>query len=111
MLEELYTAKKKAIIYCDSKHDCDRIFKIAKVFVHESSDMNVQFSDDVSISTYSPIDYNYCGMTVVRKPMEGEKEKISPTIFCKTFTHEVSRKEIVLYQLFQKEVSLNGTSK
>jgi hypothetical protein len=58
------------------------MFSMAKIFVHENSDMKIQFADDTLISTYNPLDLYQCGMNVKKVPKIGESATIYLQIDC-----------------------------
>jgi hypothetical protein len=47
--------KTDLVIACGNKAECDKAFSLANAYINQNSDMRIQHSDDISISTYAPI--------------------------------------------------------
>lgn len=72
---------------CLSLQECNKAFRIAKAYILENSDMNVQISDDTIINTFRPTQYGQTGLRAVRVPVEKEIEQITLTAECKEYTY------------------------
>lgn len=71
-------------ITCPDKASCDKAYQLTKIYINENSDMKVQQSDDTTISTYNPIDWNDVGMSATKTPDKGETSVITIAVNCLT---------------------------
>jgi outer membrane murein-binding lipoprotein Lpp len=69
-------------VKCATKTECEKAFTRAKIFVHDRSSMRVQFADDTTITTYNPNDYGLIGLTVTRRPGEGDSATLTLKVSC-----------------------------
>ena len=72
-----------AVITCNTKAQCDKIFRIASDAVTEMADMKVQTASTNYIATYNPTEYGYIGMAARRVLVSGDAEKITLDVVCK----------------------------
>lgn len=73
--------KSKAFYKCSNKAACDKAFSLTKVYISRNSDMKIQQSDDIIVSTYNP-SASMIGITAEKEPGNGDSAVISINVFC-----------------------------
>lgn len=82
---DLDRAMADAVVTCSDRPSCDKAFALAKLYVQESSNMKVQFSDETTVFTYNPTKYCYVGLRATRVPGAGQSSTIRLSANCKGF--------------------------
>lgn len=110
LMAQVRQASADATVTCKDKSECDRMFDAAKSYVHSKSDMKVQISDSVNISTYNPTEWGYVGMSASRTPVAGGGSAIRLSVSCKglyeTYPWEACPGRVIpIYKGFKPYVS------
>lgn len=102
IIDEHVVAKKESTVVCNNDMECKKMYSLAKVFVQQKADMRIQVIDDTVVSTYGPTDIYLCGMTVVKKPSQGDKYEIILQIDCLDRADSIPSllKKIAMYREF-----------
>lgn len=67
---------------CDSATQCDKAFRLTKIYVQQNSSMKIQTADDTIIQTYNPIKVLDSGITARKIPGKGSTERIELFVTC-----------------------------
>lgn len=81
--ERIQQAAPNGIVRCDSTAQCDKAFRLAKLYVSDYSDMKVQISSDTEISTFNPLQAGRVSLSARRVPSAGQSETIELRYACR----------------------------
>ncbi len=104
-------------IPCNTKKDCDAIYRYAEDKITEHSDMKVQTFTSTTLETYSPRNSRQVGMSLTRKLIKGDEEQISLRIVCVGLLTEASwpndatacyRRTALIYQEYGEKLTAAG---
>ena len=73
---------RAALVLCESKEQCDKVFRVATEEIRLFSSMKIQTATDTYVATYSPISIGDIGMTAERRLGQGDEEWIAMSILC-----------------------------
>lgn len=113
LFEELSIAKKKSVILCKTKKDCEKLFSLTQIFVSSAADMKIQLATDTIIETYNPTSITSVGIKAIKSPRKGDAHEISLFVLCAddkgaSYAREFCmKKSIAIYKKFPSFISDN----
>jgi hypothetical protein len=75
-------AAENAFIECNSVAQCDKAFRLTKIYVQQHASMKIQISDDTIVQTYNPTSLFETGIAARKIPGKGESSRIEITVVC-----------------------------
>jgi hypothetical protein len=82
------------VVACGNKAECDKAFSLVNAYINKNSDMRIQHSDDISISTYAPIgawadNLGKLSFSALKTPGRGDSATIELKAMCSGVLEEV----------------------
>ncbi|QDL54027.1 hypothetical protein [Rhodoferax aquaticus] len=97
------TAERDSILTCTSRDQCDKAFKLTKIYVQNNSGMKMQSSDDVSIRPFRVNEYATHSVGATMTPDKGNTSKIALDVTCYEYWDfwSCASKKIDIYKGFK----------
>lgn len=80
----LLEAESKAVIACQDKAACDKVFSLTQIYINQTADQKIQLATDTIVETYNPAGEGKMGLRAVRIPGKGTSATIRLTANCKS---------------------------